>query len=93
MRGCPLIWPRRRASAGGVPGSVPDPGNPDGVLWIGRDADGRHWLVGLDGTPGADGVRETVRILIPDGITDPVEAAAWTYSVTPDVYRQLARRT
>ena len=85
--------PPRPVQGPPVHGAVPDPGNPGGWLWLGDDGTGRRYLIGADGTPNHDGVRETIRIPVPREFTDPLEAAAWTYGVDVDTYRALARRT
>lgn len=76
-----------------------DPGNPGGVLALFASRDGALCLVGVDGTPGPDGVRALACVPVPSGFTDPLAAAAWTYDdpghpvrCTPGVYALLARR-
>lgn len=82
----------RPASPRDIPGAVPDPGNPGRWIYLADDRAGRRWLVCVDGSPEG-GTHQTHRIQVPAAQTDPVTAAAWTYSVSPAVYAGLARRT
>lgn len=75
-----------------------DPGNPgcELELWA---AD--RWIYGApvnvlvctNGSPERDGTRRRYHLAVPPWITDPVEAAAWTYDMPVEQYRGLARRT
>ncbi|GAB1819422.1 DUF6745 domain-containing protein [Herbidospora sp. RD11066] len=71
--------------------TAPDPGN-DADLRL-YDVMERRVLIVVNGTVERDGDRRRYGLLVPAGITDPVEAAAWTYGLTADLYAQLVRRT
>jgi hypothetical protein len=80
-------------------GSCPDPGNPGAALELyddipgqGRAAPGRI-LVVTNGTPEPDGRRRRYGISVPGDLDNPVDAAAWTYGLTGELYATLARRT
>ena len=103
-----LGWDRFIVDAGlkQVGGSVPDPGNPghELSLWdvperIYGDADVRVLLC-TNGSVERDGTRRRFGLTVPAEVADPVAAAAWGYDdpgspvrMTPELYRQLARRT
>jgi hypothetical protein len=77
----------------------PDPGNPgadlelyDDVPDAGRAAAGRI-LVVTNGTPEPDGRRRRYGINVPGNLDNPVDAAAWTYGLSGELYATLARRT
>ncbi len=70
---------------------APDPGN-DAELRLYQVEDRRILLV-VNGTVERDGTRRRYALTVPPGTFDPVEAAAWTYGLTADVYAQLVRRT
>lgn len=102
-------WPNlvKESQFGQVGKTVPDPGNPGGELAL-YEVPFELWddyakvLICRNGTPEDDGSYRTFGITVPEDITDPVAAAAWTYDdpddptgfrVTPELYAQLARRT
>jgi hypothetical protein len=82
-----------------------DPGNGDALavltadpLGVLTDPDGRVLLV--ENAPTGHGTRTIHAIPVPPRLTDPIEAAAWTYDdeahpvrVDPITYLRLARRT
>jgi hypothetical protein len=104
-----LGWDRFIAEAGLVPvpagdskdlafAHVPDPGNPGQHLvlydipeglWGGRI----RLLMCTNGTPERDGTRRRYGLTVPAGISDPVEAAAWTAGLSKDEYARMVRRT
>jgi hypothetical protein len=77
-----------------VGAAVPDPGNPGQFLTLyqlpnnvfGRTA---RVLMCNNATPDPDGTRRRFGIPVPGHIDDPVGAAAWTFGIEPDEYRQL----
>lgn len=85
---------RRLLTPIGLP--APDPGNPGATLRLVEDPYGAITEPGgrvlLVKNP-PDGPHATTALPVPPHITDPVTAAAWTYSVDRDTYLQLARRT
>jgi len=78
-------------------GTAPDPGNPGRELRLYRTPprvfDSGRLLLMTNGSPDRTGTLRHYAELVPDGVDDPVEAAAWQYGVPPEVYRDLARRT
>jgi hypothetical protein len=100
-------WHRLLAAGALHPVGAParDPGNPVGSHLVlaehvgGAFGDARI-LLGLNGSPNADGSYELVAIPVPSQFTDPLAAAAWTYDdpdhpvrCTRQVYADTARRT
>jgi hypothetical protein len=79
--------------------SCPDPGNPGAFLFLYDDAPGVGWgttgrvLVVTNGTPESDGHHRCYGINVPGNLDNPVDAAAWTYGLTGELYATLARRT
>jgi hypothetical protein len=77
----------------------PDPGNPGAELKLYDDLPGTGWeapariLVVTNGTPEPDGHYRRYGISVPASLDDPVDAAAWTYGLTGELYKTLARRT
>ncbi|WP_083957838.1 DUF6745 domain-containing protein [Herbidospora mongoliensis] len=71
--------------------AAPDPGN-DAELRL-YQAEGLRVLLAVNGTVERDGTRRRYALPVPPRMNDPVEAAAWTYGLTADVYAQLVRRT
>jgi hypothetical protein len=77
----------------------PDPGNPGAELQLYDDLPDEGWgvpgrvLVVTNGTPEPDGHRRRYGINVPGNLDDPVDAAAWTYGLTGELYATLARRT
>jgi len=86
-----------RAGLRPVGASVPDPGNEGNNLCLYDvpeqiyDADVRVLLC-TNGSPERDGTRRRFGLTVPAEISDPIEAAAWTYDWPVAAYRQLARR-
>jgi hypothetical protein len=79
--------------------SCPDPGNPgaelglyDDIPGTGRGAPGRV-LVVANGTPEPGGRRRRYGINVPGNLDNPVDAAAWTYGLSGELYATIARRT
>jgi hypothetical protein len=77
--------------------TVPDPGNPgaDLALYDVPEAiynEPVRVLLARNGTPEHDGTFRRFGLTVPADIGDPIAAAAWTYSLHPDEYAQLARR-
>jgi hypothetical protein len=79
--------------------SCPDPGNPgaelglyDDIPGAGRGAPGRV-LVVTNGTPEPGGHRRRYGINVPGNLDNPVDAAAWTYGLSGELYATIARRT
>jgi len=91
-------WPRFIADAGlrQVGDTAPDPGNPGYELALYDvpeqiyDVPVRVVLVS-NATPERDGTRHRFGLTVPADINDPISAASWTFNVTPDEYRKLAR--
>jgi hypothetical protein len=50
-------------------------------------------LVVTNGTPEPDGQRRRYGLNVPGDLDNPVDAAAWTYGLTGELYATLARRT
>jgi hypothetical protein len=79
--------------------SSPDPGNPDAALELYDDLPDQGWgppariLVVTNGSPEPDGHRRRYGISVPGDLDNPVDAAAWTYGLTGELYATLARRT
>lgn len=79
--------------------SCPDPGNPGAELGLYDDMPGKGWgapgrvLVVTNGTPEPDGHRRRYGINVPGNLDNPIDAAAWTYGLTGELYATLARRT
>ena len=79
--------------------SCPDPGNPGAELGLYDDMPGKdrgaagRVLVVTNGTPEPDGHRRRYGISVPGNLDNPVDAAAWTYGLTGELYATLARRT
>jgi hypothetical protein len=79
--------------------SCPDPGNPGAALELYDDLPDQGWgapgriLVVTNGTPEPDGRRRRYGINVPGDLDNPVDAAAWTYGLTGELYATLARRT
>jgi hypothetical protein len=79
--------------------SCPDPGNPGAELGLYDDTPGNSWeapvrvLVVTNGTPEPDGHRRRYGINVPSALGNPIDAAAWTYGLTGELYATLARRT
>jgi hypothetical protein len=82
---------------------VRDPGNHDHLLVLAEDPSGMlagfRVLICVNGTPNNDGSFDVHAVVVPDGFTDPVEAAAWSYQdpahpvqPTAEAYRSMAVR-
>lgn len=91
-------WDRYLAQARlPVIAEVPDPANPPHRLRLYR-LDDAGWddlslLVMANASPGPDGRVRRFAEFVPARFEDPVEAAAWQYGVSVEVYRRLQRRT
>jgi hypothetical protein len=76
---------------------APDPGNPGRELRLYRTParvfDSDRLLLMTNGSPDRTGTLRHYAELVPDGLNDPIEAAAWQYGVPAETYRELARRT
>ena len=91
-------WPHYITRAGlRLVAHAPDPGNPGRELRLYRTParvfDSDRLLLMTNGSPDRSGALRQYAELVPDGLDDPVEAAAWQYGVPTEVYRDLARRT
>lgn len=95
-----LGWDKYVEDAGlqlGAP--VADPGNPGQTLRLSQSLDifGRgnpvKVLLCTNGTTERGGVRRKFGLTVPGTLTDPVEAAAWTYGWDKETYQNLQRRT
>lgn len=79
--------------------TAPDPANPGTPLRLAEDVFGvitvmhGRVLLARDPAAGDRGRPALVALPVPPTMTDALAAAAWTYNVEPDTYRQLARRT
>lgn len=79
--------------------NCPDPGNPGAYLCLYDDVPDKGWgapgrvLVVTNGTPEPDGHRRRYGINVPGALDNPIDAAAWTYGLTGELYATLARRT
>ncbi|GAB6899548.1 DUF6745 domain-containing protein [Kineosporia succinea] len=78
-------------------GAAPDPGNPGRELRLYRTPprvfDSGRLLLMTNGSPDRTGTLRHYAELVPGTLDDPIEAAAWQYGVSAEVYRELARRT
>jgi uncharacterized protein DUF6745 len=78
--------------------SVPDPGNPGQSLAL-YDVPERLWgtpirlLLCTNGTAERDGTRRRYGLTTPVTVSDPVEAAAWTYRISKADYAKAQRRS
>jgi hypothetical protein len=90
-------WTYNRAAAD-TEAAVPDPGNPGQHLVL-YDVPEHLWgsrirlLMCTNGSTERDGTRRRYGLTVPAEISDPVEAAAWTYNLTRDEYAATMRRT
>ncbi|WP_431917759.1 DUF6745 domain-containing protein [Nonomuraea jabiensis] len=78
--------------------AVPDPGNPGQTLTlhdVPADIYTTHVRVLLctNGTVERDGTRRRFGLTVPADCTDPIQAAAWTYGLTPAQYAGAQRRS
>ncbi|NJP95493.1 hypothetical protein HCN51_39700 [Nonomuraea sp. FMUSA5-5] len=78
--------------------AVPDPGNPGQTLTLHDVPPGVYptnvrVLLCTNGTVERDGTRRRFGLTVPAACTDPIEAAAWTYGLTPAQYAQAQRRS
>jgi hypothetical protein len=95
-----LGWDRFVADAGlaQVGESAPDPGNPGNDLAL-YDVPERIYdapvrvLLCTNGSPERDGTRRRFGLTTPGHISDPIEAAAWTFGVAPSEYLAMERAT
>lgn len=95
-----LGWARFAVEAGLalVDGPVSDPANPGRELLLyqlPRDLLGGDYrlLVCTNATPERDGTVASFGLRVPVAIPDALAAAAWTFDVGPEAYRQLVRAT
>lgn len=92
-------WPTFVSQAGlkQVGSLEEDPGNPGCVISL-YDLPEQVYdepvrvLLCTNGSDERDGTRRQFGLTVPATMNDPVSAAAWTYGVTPELYRQLRRR-
>ncbi len=86
-----------RAQLARVGDAVPDPGNPGNTIAL-YDIPEQLYdepvrvLLATNGSIERDGTRRRFGLTVPADISDPVEAAAWTYGWTAGQYRQLEVR-
>ncbi|MER6004832.1 DUF6745 domain-containing protein [Nonomuraea angiospora] len=78
--------------------AVPDPGNPGQTLTlhdVPEDIYTTHVRVLLctNGTVERDGTRRRFGLTVPADCSDPIQAAAWTYGLTPAQYAGAQRRS
>ncbi|MEV4359483.1 DUF6745 domain-containing protein [Nonomuraea sp. NPDC049625] len=78
--------------------AVPDPGNPGQTLTlhdVPEDIYATHVRVLLctNGTVERDGTRRRFGLTVPADCSDPIQAAAWTYGLTPAQYAGAQRRS
>jgi hypothetical protein len=78
-------------------GQSADPGNPGAVLQL-YDLPFEPWgatrvLLAVNGSVERDGTRRRYGLRVPAWLTDPLEAAGWTYGLSGAQYAQLQRRT
>ncbi|MEU7004757.1 DUF6745 domain-containing protein [Nonomuraea sp. NPDC046570] len=78
--------------------AAPDPGNPGQTLTLHDVPPGVYptsvrVLLCTNGTLERDGTRRRFGLTVPADCTDPIEAAAWTYGLTPAQYAQAQRRS
>ena len=93
-------WDRFIAEAGlaQVGPAVPDPGNPGQTLTLHDVPEGVYTthvrvLLCTNGTVERDGTRRRFGLTVPADCTDPLQAAAWTYGLTPAQYATAQRRS
>lgn len=91
-------WLIKEVGLGQIGISVPDPGNPGHELTLysvpPRFYDTEINVLACDnGTVERDGTRRRFGLTVPAFITDPLEAAAWTYGLTAEQYAQAQRRS
>lgn len=75
-----------------------DPGNPGHELVLfdmprelTPEESGGRLLLCDNATPERDGTRRRFGIVVPENTTDPVSAAAWTFGLSAEEYRELKR--
>ncbi|GAA3672171.1 hypothetical protein GCM10022224_040470 [Nonomuraea antimicrobica] len=78
--------------------AIPDPGNPGQTLTLHDVPHGVYTatvrvLLCTNGTVERDGTRRRFGLTVPADCTDPLQAAAWTYGLTPAEYAQAQRRS
>ncbi|MBE1583926.1 DUF6745 domain-containing protein [Nonomuraea angiospora] len=78
--------------------AVPDPGNPGQTLTLHDVPDDIYTthvrvLLCTNGTVERDGTRRRFGLTVPADCTDPIQAAAWTYGLTPAQYAGAQRRS
>jgi hypothetical protein len=89
-------WPEFVASLGlRLIGEAEDPGNPGFVLSLydrlsGVFEDPVRVLLCTNASVERDGTRRRYGLTVPPNSADPVSAAAWTFGLDADQYRQLA---
>ncbi|MER6951930.1 DUF6745 domain-containing protein [Nonomuraea sp. NPDC000554] len=93
-------WDRFIAEAGlaQIGPAVPDPGNPGQTLTLHDVPEGIYTthvrvLLCTNGTVERDGTRRRFGLTVPADCTDPLQAAAWTYGLTPTQYATAQRRS
>jgi len=81
-------------------GAVADPGNPGQTITLYELPEQLAGMYGdepvrvllcTNATVERDGTRHRFGLTVPAQISDPVAAAAWTFSLSPTQYRALAR--
>jgi hypothetical protein len=76
--------------------TLEDPGNPGQTIAL-YDVPEQIYdeavrvLLCTNATVESDGTRRRFGLTVPANINDPISAAAWTFDVDPETYRQLAR--
>ncbi|NEW25707.1 DUF6745 domain-containing protein [Nocardia cyriacigeorgica] len=89
-----LGWPAYVEEAGmELLACAPDPGNHGYELMLYELPDDQRVLVAVNGSVERDGTRRRYGLTVPRYLTDPVDAAAWTYGLTGTQYSQLLHRT
>ncbi|WP_280233724.1 DUF6745 domain-containing protein [Nocardia cyriacigeorgica] len=89
-----LGWPAYLEESGmALLTTAPDPGNHGFELMLYDLSRNQRVLVAVNGSVERDGTRRRYGLTVPGYLSDPVDAAAWTYGLTGPQYAQLCHRT
>ncbi|MFI9387274.1 DUF6745 domain-containing protein [Kutzneria sp. NPDC052558] len=90
-----LGWPTYIEQAGlKLLAQAPDPGNHGSELRLYEDwSDRNRILLAVNGSVERDGTRRWYGLRVPPWLSDPVDAAGWSYGLTGAQYSRLLRRT
>jgi hypothetical protein len=87
-----IITPKRFIRMGGASRASQDE---TGILWKKSWWNGDAWAAVqvVDGTPAADGTRQSYFLQVPFGLSTARAAVAWTYGMSEHQYSRLVQRT